>query len=365
MAKQVEHDPQQYIEDWFNVAIPMGKEFELPNLSNMSNTNFSTPKLSFQNIPVHINPPLTEIDAVSNTEIEHVPFPRVVVATKPAATEGQEAFSSSMSANPSQVNSQSLPINSHLLALRNLQSLPRLIPTPRATSLNPPLRYSSQAFHVRYQQTPFSGILKHVSPSYRDGIVRLRTDRNAPSLANHAAGLKVGSNMIRSNYQQNPSILTNRINQPIPVANPDSLKQTNLSLPKYLSLSLGLTNTSLSLKAQEIQVPNANNFQPKQEPLDGATLSSHFNSPVRKTSRTLSTAQASRAEKHKCFICEASFTNGNALGGHMSSHSKKRKIEALRHGQFLKSGSASGFGDSSPGSQDGSDKSIITSADHS
>lgn len=34
MEKSVEHDPQQYSEEWFNVAVLLGKEFELPNISN-------------------------------------------------------------------------------------------------------------------------------------------------------------------------------------------------------------------------------------------------------------------------------------------------------------------------------------------
>lgn len=359
MAKQVEHDPQQYIEDWFDVAIPMGKEFELPNLSNMSNASFYAPNLSFQNLLVHTNPPLAEeIDVVSNTEIECAPFPRVVVATKPTATEEPQPHSSGLiSAHPSMVNPHSLPITSHqFIALKNQQSLPRLIPTPRVTSLNPPFYYLSQTIHVKYQETQFAGILKYASPCYSDSVVTFTTDRNAQSLGNHLVGLNVGSNMIMSNYQQNPSILNNRIDQPILVANLDSLNQTNLNMPKYLSLSLGLMNTSLSSKAQEIQLPDAHHLQPKQELLGSTALSSHFKSPLRRTPRSLSIAQTSRAHKHKCFICKASFINGNALGGHMSYHAKKRKIEASRRGQFFESGTASGFGDSSPGSQDGSDK---------
>jgi hypothetical protein len=358
MAKQVEHDPQQYIEDWFDVAIPMGKEFELPNLSNMSNASFSAPNLSFQNVLVHTNPPLAEIDVVSNTEIECAPFPRVVVATKPTATEELQPHSSGLiSAHPSMVSPHSLPISSHqFIALRNQQSLPRLIPTPRVTSLNPPFYYLSQTIHVKYQETQFAGILKYASPCYSDSVVTFTTDRNAQSLGNHLVGLNVGSNMIMSNYQQNPSILNNRIDQPILVANLDSLNQTNLNMPKYLSLSLGLMNTSLSSKAQEIELPDAHHLQPKQELLGSTTLSSHFKSPLRRTPRSLSIAQTSRAHKHKCFICKASFINGNALGGHMSYHAKKRKIEASQRGQFFESGTASGFGDSSPGSQDGSDK---------
>ncbi|KAJ6713420.1 hypothetical protein OIU79_009415 [Salix purpurea] len=359
MAKKVEHDPQQYNEDWFDVTIPMGKEFELPNLSNMSATSFSAPTLSFQNILIHTNPQFTEIDAVSNPEIECAPFPRVVVATKPAATEEHRPYSSISSANSYSANPHSLPITSHrFIALRNQQSLLRFIPTPRITSLNPPFFYhSSQTIHVKHQETQFSGILKHASPCYSDSVVTFTTARNAQTVENHLAGSNVGSNMTVSDYQQNPSTLYSRIDQPILAANLDSLDQTNLNAPKYLSLPLGLVNTSLSSKAQEIQLPNAHNLQPKQELLGGTALSSHFNSHLRRTPRSLSIAQTSRDIKHKCFICKASFINGNALGGHMSYHAKKRKIEAWRRGQFFEPGSASGFGDSSPGSQYGSDKS--------
>ncbi|KAJ6714098.1 hypothetical protein OIU85_025691 [Salix viminalis] len=342
MAKKVEHDPQQYNEDWFDVTIPMGKEFELPNLSNMSATSFSAPTLSFQNILIHTNPPFTEVDAVSSPEIECAPFPRAVVATKPAATEEHR------------------PITSHrFIALRNQQSLLRFIPTPRITSLNPPFfHHSSQTIHVKHQETQFSGILKHASPCYSDSVVTFTTARNARRVENHLAGSNAGSNMTVSNHQQNPSTLYNRIDQPILAANLDSLDQTNLTAPKYLSLPLGSVNTSLSSKAQEIQLPNAHNLQPKQELLGGTALSGHCNSDhLRRTPRSLSIAQTSRDLKHKCFICKASFINGNALGGHMSYHAKKRKIEAWRRGQFFEPGSASGFGDSSPGSQYGSDKS--------
>lgn len=34
---------------------------------------------------------------------------------------------------------------------------------------------------------------------------------------------------------------------------------------------------------------------------------------------------------HKCFLCNVSFGSGNALGGHMSSHARKRKREAMRN----------------------------------
>jgi hypothetical protein len=34
---------------------------------------------------------------------------------------------------------------------------------------------------------------------------------------------------------------------------------------------------------------------------------------------------------HKCFMCNISFGSGNALGGHMSFHAKKRKREAMRN----------------------------------
>lgn len=34
---------------------------------------------------------------------------------------------------------------------------------------------------------------------------------------------------------------------------------------------------------------------------------------------------------HKCFLCNISFGSGNALGGHMSFHAKKRKREAMRN----------------------------------
>ncbi|KAJ4724132.1 C2H2-like zinc finger protein [Melia azedarach] len=35
---------------------------------------------------------------------------------------------------------------------------------------------------------------------------------------------------------------------------------------------------------------------------------------------------------HKCFVCNVTFATGNALGGHMSSHAKKRKMEVMRNG---------------------------------
>ncbi|KAF9688647.1 hypothetical protein SADUNF_Sadunf01G0010000 [Salix dunnii] len=353
MAKQVEHDPQQYIEDWFDVAIPMGKEFELPNLSNIFTTSFSAPTLSFQNILIHANPPFAEIDAVSSTEIECAPFPRVVEATKPAATEEHQPYSSGSCANSYTANHPSLPITSHrFIALRNQQSVPRLIPTPRITSLNPPFYHSSQTIHVKHQETQFSGILKYASPCYSDSVVTFTTDRSAQRVENHLAGLNVGSDMTMSNYQQKPSILYNRIDQPILAANLDSLDQSNLNVPKYLSLPLVLMNTSLPSKAQEeIQLPNAHNLQPKQELLGSTALSSHFNSHLRRTQRSLSVAQTSRDRDHICFVCKASFINGNALGGHMSYHAKKRKIVASQRGQFFESGTASGFVDSSPGSQ--------------
>ncbi|KAJ8759943.1 hypothetical protein K2173_010799 [Erythroxylum novogranatense] len=38
---------------------------------------------------------------------------------------------------------------------------------------------------------------------------------------------------------------------------------------------------------------------------------------------------------HKCLICDAAFASGAALGGHMSSHSRKRKMESLKKNQRL------------------------------
>ncbi|XP_050272055.1 uncharacterized protein LOC126715459 [Quercus robur] len=35
--------------------------------------------------------------------------------------------------------------------------------------------------------------------------------------------------------------------------------------------------------------------------------------------------------EHKCFQCHKLFQSGNALGGHMSSHAKRRKMEAMRY----------------------------------
>ena len=35
--------------------------------------------------------------------------------------------------------------------------------------------------------------------------------------------------------------------------------------------------------------------------------------------------------EHKCFQCHKLFRSGNALGGHMSSHAKRRKMEAMRY----------------------------------
>lgn len=37
-------------------------------------------------------------------------------------------------------------------------------------------------------------------------------------------------------------------------------------------------------------------------------------------------------DEHKCCMCNVKFPTGNALGGHMSSHAKKRKLEVMRNG---------------------------------
>ncbi|PQM33648.1 hypothetical protein Pyn_30864 [Prunus yedoensis var. nudiflora] len=66
--------------------------------------------------------------------------------------------------------------------------------------------------------------------------------------------------------------------------------------------------------------------------------------------------------EYTCFECGKSFASGSALGGHMSSHAKKRKLEAATSGKRFKPGdSFFDYVHHSPGFENGSSSRTATS----
>ncbi|GMY16149.1 protein TsetseEP-like [Fagus crenata] len=316
------NDPQKYSEEWFNMAkIPIAKEFELPNVSNTMNhhwintINMPIPEISLEYPIIE-----TELNLSCNTEIHMAAIPIIGSAVKmenhevfapnppPLQTPKGEIFLSGTSRSHGYVG-----INGLTTMLNRQPCVPcniSLNVSPAGINLFPRTNQQSNLHtflnsyhqfcpnrskaHMTYQPAHFQGITKTLFP---------------------CLGLGLMTN------QENPNSSTHRVNQPTYVS----------IMEKQETLVPGLVNSQILEPKQEPQVlPEINSSQV------GSVLGSKPQKPKKNKGKNPITKKTNANQtdppvEHKCFQCQKVFLSGNALGGHMSCHARKRKREAMKN----------------------------------
>uniref|UniRef100_A0A2N9H5P2 C2H2-type domain-containing protein n=1 Tax=Fagus sylvatica TaxID=28930 RepID=A0A2N9H5P2_FAGSY len=281
------NDPQKYSEEWFNMAkIPIAKEFELPNVSNTMNhhwintINMPIPEISLEYPIIE-----TELNLSCNTEIHMAAIPIIGSAVK---MENHEVFAP---------NPPPLQTPKGEIFLSGINLFPR---TNQQSNLHTFLNSYHQfcpnrsKANMTYQPAHFQGITKTLFP---------------------CLGLGLMTN------QENPNSSTHRVNQPTYVS----------IMEKQETLVPGLVNSQILVPKQEPQVlPEINSSQV------GSVLGSKPQKPKKNKGKNPITKKTNANQtdppvEHKCFQCQKVFLSGNALGGHMSCHARKRKREAMKN----------------------------------
>ncbi|GLT82329.1 hypothetical protein SLE2022_007170 [Rubroshorea leprosula] len=299
----LENDPQRYCEEWFNIAILTGKEFQLPNLSPTLITNWlmesapnTTPNFLLQIPPIQTNHPETDQNVASHNESQSLSLPSTVVA---------------LNDNIANYPSSSTDISSSII--------------PTSTQVS-----------VHTTSTPQSNALVPV----RSQFIPRFPFRNGFSFASSLiTSLNLGNSWIGSFTSGNGCTI---------------LSTRRTDTPEIFSRNTRILGPGFNfLKAdQEIQHPfevSSYNFNPGPQNYGnncffGRLIEGSRNSSALPTvQRALEGAEKRKIDEHefslekteyKCFVCDLTFPNGNALGGHMSYHAKKRKLEAMKAGVF-------------------------------
>ncbi|KAL5765099.1 hypothetical protein ACOSP7_017401 [Xanthoceras sorbifolium] len=86
-------------------------------------------------------------------------------------------------------------------------------------------------------------------------------------------------------------------------------------------------------KEPKTLVPNYQNLiKPKQEIQEINCEDQEHGRRLIKTSASEPQSDDSESGDRRCFACDLTFASGSALGGHMSYHARKRKMEVMKNG---------------------------------
>ena len=348
---KIESDPQQYQEEWFNIAVPNGKEFSLPNVSN----------------PI-LDLPMTNFSLSANP---------------------QNALPCQLSHFPCNANSarprppKHLPIRKSTRALPNHSSLPNIPydqihgPIPIAPSaqtlvngrLNTPLNISDNIFPVRNQED-FN--YQANIPVAHMKLIEQKEDNNTfqGTPINNASGRSRPLQIRAPNLAPWSSSTTSTSSTTTPpLASGEGGRYIDsyaliptLSLSSLLERQAKLENLNREFASRFNQLAAENNIfdliaapdlyrynlaransphqlppnfaghdPPEEMMMDSNNIAKLFEaeSSEAEEQAEMRQQQSPAACHYKCRECGTGFLSGHALGGHVSSHARKRKRSDL------------------------------------
>lgn len=329
MDNEIDGDPHKYREEWFHFEMPNGNEFKLPNISNtlmhqwLRNSNSKEASRPNNHLSTQASAPA--INDVQNCRVKNANnYPQTIIS------------------------SDSSPQIDKKLNVHNVSSLQNHSPNEPI-----PSNVSSDNFPVKIERA-----LDEIS---------LNSAKFHPSLIPKHRFSSIETNTGSASPNRNPSESTTDP-EPTPSAsgaantkhvcsssNDESTQNGDKQFGSHLSdsLSPNSSNGLISPKNKETPAPNDFPIKPilKQEVQDQVEINPSLQLNDRKNnpcclhklkmqshhskSKDCETDQSDFEGDHKCFVCNVGFSTGNALGGHMSSHAKKRKMEVMKNGGGL------------------------------
>lgn len=330
MDNEIDSDPHKYREEWFHFEMPKGKEFNLPNISNtlmhqwLRNSNSKEASKPNNHPSTQASAPA--INDVQNCQVKNANnYPQAIISSDPPPPIDKKlnvhnvSSLQNYSSNepiPSNVTSVNFPVKNEQAVdevfLNSAKSHPSVRPKHSFSSIetNPgsasPDRNPSESI-LNPKPTP--------SPSGAADTKHICSSSNGESTQN--GDKQFGSHLGDSLSPSSSSGLISPKNKETLATNDCPIKPI----------------TKQEVQDQvEINPSRQLNEDRKNNPccLHKLTMKSHYSK-----SKDCETDQSDFEGDHKCFVCNVGFSTGNALGGHMSSHAKKRKMEVMKNGGGL------------------------------
>ncbi|EXB29004.1 hypothetical protein L484_018420 [Morus notabilis] len=370
MEKQVpESDPQKYCEEWFTMANTTGKEFELPNISNSiaasSNNNIPTPNMITpstnitQNFVSNSNPmnhvPNLINPHFANTQrhlLSHFPRPSPLRIRN----HGNNIYLNGVQAMTSAIYHNGDPLANNLSDGTNYpMGNDPFVPLDPSTFVVNPNRSM-----VYQQQIPtLPGPLSSGHTHLRTTITQITEFHFLPN---------IGESSTFTTPTPISSFPTPNYGTPIPISAPSQFLDDHLSQVHQTLADLGdlgvifpvpplavyrpnhfcpACNYDLSFPHPNFNPPGASADRAPQRPrfnqceynniVNGRPIKQEMNDNVVAGNYQAQAAapvapapeEAQERRAYTCPECNASFRSGNALGGHMSAHARKRKREMI------------------------------------
>lgn len=342
VKNHVSSDPQEFYEKWFETINLAGKEFELPKISKhfdhlSINSELPMPKYSFQNLD---NLFLSTIEKAINFQVN---FTTSSSSTNQLGT--MTNFPSTPLVQNHQVshakdNLSQIPLvqstQIHLMTKTISRSIRNVI-KPSYNVSNNNLNFIMNPFHMRNSHqhqgyfryydhqsfsnsyaTSFIGITKSLLyyPSFSDTNLMVNKDTYDQTFFT--------STLTSSNDSDHKTL----VNHCGSISFFQKQQRYDETCSGVLAMKIDPQNQDFGVSLSQFDVDDKNLFLPCNKKRASSAMINNIVGNKEKIDSHRSVDQY--GDEHRCDKCNVSFATGNALGGHMSHHSKRRKKEAMK-----------------------------------